>query len=167
MIEVTGTLQGFVNDEWVDIADIEQNMDEVYDDHYDRLRIYLYENDSEFDLSNFNINVTTDAKVYNESYAPSNAIIEISGMPNNPSVTIGNTEYGANIELLSGHRLVIDTKKHTVYDYSDDVSYENVYSSRMADSFTKIETGENEVIWGGNAEIKITLEQARSTPKWN
>lgn len=166
-IDVTGTLQGFVNDEWVDIADIEPNMDEVYDDHYDRLRIYLYDNDSEFDLSNFNINVTTDAKVYNESYAPSNAIIEISEMPNNPSVTIGNTEYGANIELSQGHKLVIDTKKKTVRDYADEDTYENVYASRMAESFTQIETGENEVTWGGNANIKITLEQARSIPKWN
>ena len=165
MIDVTGTLQGLVNDEWVDIADIEQNMDETYNEHYNKLRINLT-NDSEFDLSNFNINVTTDAKVYNESYAPSNAIIEISGMPNNPSVVIGGYEYGANIELSQGHTLVIDTKKKTVRDYADEDTYENVYASRMGD-FTPIETGENEVAWGGNAEIKITLEQARSIPKWN
>jgi hypothetical protein len=163
---VTGTLQGFVNDEWVDIADIEQNMNETYNEHYDKLRINLT-NDSEFDLSNFNINVTTDAKVYNESYAPSNAIIEISEIPNNPSVVIGGYEYGANIELSQGHTLVIDTKKHTVRDYADEDTYENVYASRMLESFTQIETGESEVTWGGNAEIKITLEQARSIPKWN
>lgn len=165
-IDVTGTLQGFTNNEWVDIADIEQNMDETYSNHYNRLRIKLL-NDSEFALSNFTIGVTTDAKVYNESYAPSNAIIEISEIPNNPSVIIGNTEYGADIELAQGHRLVIDTKKKTVRDYADDVSYENVYASRMLESFTPIETGENEVTWGGNANIKITLEQARSIPKWS
>ena len=165
-IDVTGTLQGFANNEWVDIADIEQNMDETYSNHYDRLRIKLL-NDSEFDLSNFTIGVITDARVYNESYAPSNAIIEISEMPNNPSVVIGGYEYGADIELSQGHTLVIDTKKKTVRDYADEDTYENVYASRMLESFTPIETGENEVTWGGNAEIKITLEQARSIPKWN
>ena len=165
-IDVTGTLQGFTNNEWVDIADIEQNMDETYSNHYDRLRIKLL-NDSEFDLSNFTIGVITDARVYNESYAPSNAIIEISGMPNNPSVVIGGYEYGADIELSQGHTLVIDTKKKTVRDYADEDTYENVYASRMLESFTPIETGENEVTWGGNANIKITLEQARSIPKWN
>lgn len=168
MIEVTGTLQGLVNDEWVDIADIEQNMDETYNEHYDRLRIHLYENDSEFDLSNFNINVTTDAKVYNESYAPSNAIIEISEMPNNPSILIGDNEYGANIELATNHKLIIDTKNKTVQDYNESTDdYENVFSKRTADVFEKIEVGESEVTWGGNANIKITLEQARSDPKWN
>lgn len=166
-IEVTGTLQGFANNEWVDIADIEQNMDETYDDHYDRLRIKLL-NDNEFDLSNFTIGVTTDAKVYNESYAPSNAIIEISGMPNNPSIMIGNNEYGANIELQANHKLIIDTKNKTVQDYNESTDdYENVFDKRIEDAFEKIETGESEVTWGGNAEIKITLEQARSIPKWN
>ena len=118
-------------------------------------------------VDDLEIDVITGAKVYNESYAPSNAIIEISEMPNNPSVVIGDTEYGADIELSQGHTLVIDTKKHTVRDYADEYSYENVYASRMADSFTQIETGENDVVWSGNANIKITLEQARSTPKWN
>ena len=167
MIEVTGTLQGFVNDEWVDIADIEQNMDETYNEHYDRLRIHLYENDSEFNLSNFNINVTTDAKVYNESYAPSEAIIEISEMHNNPSVMIGNNEYGANIELQANHTLVIDTKNKTTMVYSEDGTAENVFDKRLPDTFEKVESGEQDVTWGGNAEIKITLEQARSDPKWN
>ena len=166
-IEVTGTLQGFANNEWVDIADIEQNMDETYNEHYDRLRINLT-NDSEFDLSNFTIEVTTDAKVYNESYAPSDAIIKIKGAWSNPHINIGGTLYGANIELQENHILEINTKKKTLRDYSDSDTYENVYVSKLDGTFEQIESGENEVDWTGNAEeIEITLEQARSIPKWN
>ena len=160
----TSTVQGLVNNEWVDICLIEDNLDEDFNDHYDQIRIEVHS--PALNSENLKIQVTTDAKVYNDSYAPSNAIIEISGMPNNPSVVIGGYEYGANIELSQGHKLVIDTKKKTVRDYADEDTYENVYASRMTD-FTPIETGENEVAWGGNAEIKITLEQARSIPKWN
>lgn len=165
-------VQGLVNNEWGTITNITAQMSETYNTHYDKIRlvkkkVYASPYTDYILVNNFFIGVITDAKVYNDSYAPSNAIIEISGMPNNPSVVIGGYEYGANIELSQGHTLVIDTKKHTVRDYADEDTYENVYASRMLESFTQIETGENEVTWGGNANIKITLEQARSIPKWN
>lgn len=158
-------VQGRLNGEWSNILTLANNTDEDYDTHYDQIRLKFTEDTI---LQYCHIYVQTDARVYNNSYAPSNAIIEIAGPWNNPSINIANVEYGANVELLSGHRLVIDTKKHRVRDYSDEVSYENVYASRLPDSFTKIETGESIVDWVGSAtEIKITLEQARSTPKWN
>ena len=166
-------VQGLSNNEWVKITDITAQMSQTYNTHYDQIRLVKKpKTQSPLTYNYITINlgligVITDARVYNESYAPSNAIIEISEMPNNPSVVIGGYEYGANIELSQGHTLVIDTKKKTVRDYADEDTYENVYASRMLESFTPIETGENEVTWGGNAEIKITLEQARSIPKWN
>ena len=160
-------VQGYTNNEWVDIMTIADSTQQDFDVTYEKIRIEVSNRYSGLAFDNAKIEVTTDAKVYNESYAPSNAIIEISEMANNPSVVIGGYEYGADIELSQGHRLVIDTKKKTVRDYADEDTYENVYASRMLESFTQIETGENEVTWGGNANIKITLEQARSIPKWN
>ena len=159
-------VQALINDEWENVTEISGTV-WTGNVNANKVRVRAYTNgQSEGEYDAPFIRVTTDAKVYNDSYAPSNAIIEISGMPNNPSVVIGGYEYGANIELSQGHKLVIDTKKKTVRDYTDEDTYENVYASRMTD-FTQIETGENEVTWGGNAEIKITLEQARSIPKWN
>lgn len=159
-------VQALIDDEWENVTEISGTV-WTGNVNANKVRVRAYTNgQSEGEYDAPFIRVTTDAKVYNESYAPSNAIIEISGMPNNPSVVIGGYEYGANIELSQGHKLVIDTKKKTVRDYADEDTYENVYASRMGD-FTQIETGENEVTWGGNANIKITLEQARSIPKWN
>ena len=160
-------VQALIDDEWENVTEI-SGTTWTGNVSADKVRVRAYTNgQSEGEYDAPFIRVTTDAKVYNDSYAPSNAIIEISGMPNNPSVVIGGVEYGADIELSQGHTLVIDTKKKTVRDYADEDTYENVYASRMLESFTQIETGENEVTWGGNAEIKITLEQARSIPKWN
>ncbi len=167
-------VQGLSNNEWVTITDITAQMSQTYNTHYDQIRLVKEpktQSPLTYDYIRINIGVIgviTDAKVYNESYAPSNAIIEISGMPNNPSVMIGNNEYGATIELQANHKLIIDTKNKTVQDYNESTDdYENVFDKRTEDAFEKIEVGESEVTWGGNANIKITLEQARSDPKWN
>ena len=164
----TVKVQGLNDGVWSDILTFENNTSETYNTHYDQIRLCIPANSGVSAIQYAHINVLTDAKIYNESYAPSDAIIEIKGAWSSPTIEIGGTQYGADIELAQGHTLVIDTKKKTVRDYSDDITYENVYASRLPDSFTKIETGEQLIDWVKDAEeIKITIEQARSTPKWN
>lgn len=160
-------VQALINNEWENVTEISGT---VWTGNVsaNKVRVRAYTNgQSEGEYDAPFIRVTTDAKVYNESYAPSEAIIEISGMPNNPSIMIGNNEYGANIELQANHTLVIDTKNKTTMVYSEDGTAENVFDKRLPDTFERVERGENEVTWGGNTQIKITLEQARSEPKWN
>lgn len=161
----TAKLQGLNNNTWSDIVTITTNMDSVFDNHYDKLRIEV---DGGFNSMGLRIMVQTDARLTNGSYAPSDAIIKIKGAWSNPYVVINGTSYGAKLDLLQDHTLVIDTKKKTVRDYSDTDTYENVYANRLETAFEQIESGVNEVDWSGDAEeIQITLEQARSIPKWN
>lgn len=164
----TVKVQGLNDGVWSDILTFENGTSETYNTHYDQIRLCIPANSGVSAIQYAHIKVLTDARIYNESYAPSDAIIEINGAWSNPTVQINGYEYGANIDLAQGHKLVIDTKNKTVRDYSDDITYENVYASRLEDSFTKIETGEQLIDWVKDAtEIKITIEQARSTPKWN
>ena len=161
----TAIVQGRSGDTWTDIITLEDSTDQDYNNNYDQLRIKFTEDTI---LQYCHIYAQTDARIYNKSYAPSDAVIEITGPANDPSVLIGGIEYGADTNLQAGHRLVIDTKKKTVRDYSSDQVYENIFASRLPDAFTKIETGENAVEWIGSAnQIKIILEQSRSEPKWN
>lgn len=158
-------LQKQTGDTWSDVVEITNNMNITYSTDVDKLRLQVLSNTI---LDGLKIEVSTDAKLYNDGYAPSNAIIELKGARNNPYIIIDDVMYGAKIDLLANHRLVIDTKNKTVRDYSDEYTFENVFRARYEDTFTFIDKGEHLVTWAGNYdEVKITLEQARSEPKWN
>lgn len=166
-------IQGLNNDTWTDIATIDDSFNTNYNTDYDKIRVKIPVSSSPITqpnnpaFNNGSIGVLTECRIVNDAYAPSDAIIRLYGAWNNPTVNIGGVDYGSTIELEEDHYLEINTKEHTVYDIADD-SNENVYSSKLDDSFEKIATGEQLVDWVGNAEkIEIILEQARSTPKWN
>ena len=155
--------------EWELILDLESasEISEDFNTHYDRIRLAFSPLATDHLTQNFTVMAEADPVIYNESYAPSDAIIEIEGQRNNPQISIGGVVYGANIELAEGHRLQINTVEHTVRDYSSEYAYSNVYASRTENCFEKIDSGENEVYWDGQQSVKIKLFQQRSTPKWN
>ena len=161
-------VQGYSSGSWSDIVQLSSSMSQNYNTNYDKIRLKLPHALSNPQTAGLKIMVETDARVVNESYAPSDAIIEFNGAWNNPNVNIAGNDYGANIQLASGHKLIIDTAEKTVRDYEDDYTYENVFASRTETAFEKIETGENSVEWDASPRnIKITISQTRSTPKWN
>lgn len=169
--QVSGVVivQGYNNNQWTDIVQLSNELDQSYNTTYEKIRIVLPTATSNPWANQFKIWVQTNARIVNNSYAPSDAIIRLQGPWNNPSINIGDIDYGARVNLASGHTLEIDTKEMTVYDITDaDQSKTNVFDKRIAETFTQVESGEHSVEWASSVTgIEITLEQARSTPKWN
>jgi len=161
-------VQGYSSGSWSDIVQLSSSLSQNYNTNYDKIRLKLpHALSNNPQTAGLKIMVETDARVYNESYAPSDAIIEFEGAWNNPSIMIGDNSYGATVNVPSGQTLQIDTKEKTCRILNDE-GYENVFASRLEDTFEKIEKGENSVVWDANPRnIKVTLTQARSTPKWN
>ena len=171
------TVQGLDNGEWTTLAEADYSNPDIdidYDhEHYDKIRVLLgksslptIEKHLHFTLS---IQVGFDPKIYNDNYAPTDAIIKIYGPHNEPNVNIGAFSHGASVELTANQYLEINTLEKTVLLYDIDTdTFENVFAQRNEDAFEKVDTGESDVQWTGNAQkIEVQLLKHRSDPKWN
>ena len=106
--------------------------------------------------------------VRNDNYVPSDAIITIYGATTQPTIMIGDNQYGAEDETLgSDETLVINTKDETIRHYTDGEGYTNLFYKRLDETFEKIDVGSQEIIWEGNIRVDVELLNSRSDPKWN
>lgn len=98
-------------------------------------------------------------------------ILSIFGPAERPTLSIGGIEYGANISLLDGERLIIDSRTRTVEvsnAFGDTVSRfdARVRNGRADGVFTPIPTGRLGIANGGGLIASLTLLHETTTPLW-
>lgn len=114
-------------------------------------------------------NSTTYRSLNNDGYAPSDFELTIYGKCKNPTISIGNWNYGVNdVELLSGEKLIINSLNKKIYKVQNNGQILNLFNKRFKDfyAFQKIPVGTSAVGWNGSYTFDIRLFKDRSEPKW-
>lgn len=114
-------------------------------------------------------NSTTYRSLNNDGYAPSDFELTIYGKCKNPTISIGDWNYGANdVELLTGEKLIINSLNKKVYKVKNNGDIVNLFNNRFKDfyAFQKIPVGTSTVGWNGAYTFDIRLFKDRSEPKW-
>lgn len=164
--EVIGELQRLVNGEWVRVYQISNAAEWLTDLECEELRI-IFNQKGRFTFNEFFlIGIISNETIENDNYVPIDCIIRFHFPVNNPSLIIGENDYGADVDVSEEKMLEINTEKKTVRLYDEDGTFENVYASTTG-GFEKIEAGENETSWKGNPRIELVEIQKRSEPKWD
>lgn len=113
-------------------------------------------------------NLTVLRTLNNDTYADSDFLITIYGSCENPQISIGDWNYGANVTVGNNEKLIIDSKNKKVYIVLQNGEEENHFADRNKDfyAFEKIKTGNMLVTTNGIFEFDVLLYQDRSEPKW-
>lgn len=108
------------------------------------------------------------ATIINDHYSAAPAIIQFFGPAANPSIEIAGVTYGVNETLTATDRLVIDQITHKIYTVSETGVKTSVFNSRNKafDIFAPIPVGSNNIVYGGDFVVQITMIQQRSELKW-
>lgn len=106
--------------------------------------------------------------IINDHYAAAPAIIEYYGPVVNPSIIIAGEVYGVNVTLTATDRIVIDQIRHKIYKVSETGVKTNVfnYRNKSYDIFKPIPVGSNQITYGGDFMVSITMIQQRSELRW-
>lgn len=106
--------------------------------------------------------------VYNDSFIPNDVIITIYGNVKNPELSIGGFWYGATVELLTGEKLIINTKEKTVVKVNRIGEVINAFANRLQTNypFEKLRTGTNAINSPNVSNFDITILDERSEPLW-
>lgn len=124
-----------------------------------------YDYDYDYDFCSDNVTGSFE----NKSYVPSEFLMRIFGPAINPTITIGQWNYGMTGSLGADETLVIDSINKKMYVFSDNENEKtNVFNQRFRDfyAFQPIPVGENIVAWNGNFDFSIELYDTRREPKW-
>lgn len=113
-------------------------------------------------------NMFSSITVCNESFTPSNFILQIEGNAHNPTLFIANHKYSVNVTVAEGEVLTIDSVNKTI-TLNKNGEVVNCFKDRSKDSyiFEKIPSGVG-VVTSPNQGLKFTLTllEERSEPKW-
>lgn len=92
----------------------------------------------------------------------------VYGPVSNPSITIGENLYNVNIDLNVSEYLTIDSKEREIYVTDIYGNKENVFNKRNKENyiFSKINKGNQSVLWSGGFGFDIIIYDERSEPKW-
>lgn len=161
--EKVGEIQGLVDGEWKKIVDIDGEVSFIGSFSCDKVRAVFTKSCY---IENFWLSGITAPQLANNNYVPSDAIIKISGLINEPSIIIGDNQYGADVQIASGKYLEINTEEKTLRLYDSDGTFENVYASNTG-GFEQIPEGTSLIDWNGNQTIEINLIQKRGDPRWD
>ena len=106
--------------------------------------------------------------LYNTSFVDADFEMVIHGACANPSIVIGDHMYEVETGLLTGERLVINSKTKKIYKVKTSGETVNQFHLRNRDSyiFEKIPTGTSSASWNGMFRFEITILEERSEPKW-
>jgi hypothetical protein len=94
--------------------------------------------------------------------------LEIFGVAENPTVTIGGHVYKVQGRVSAGEVLTIDSLAKTITLTTVSGQHINWFDKRNRDSyvFEPIPTGKNPVTWSGEFGFALTVIEKRSEPKW-
>lgn len=106
--------------------------------------------------------------IYNDTYKPQDMIITIYGSTNAPIISIGGNDYGANVELLSGEILTVNTREKTVLKTNRIGEKINCFAQRVRTNypFEKLKVGPNLIVSPNTANFDVLVLVERSEPEW-
>lgn len=114
--------------------------------------------------------------VHNGSDMPAPAIITFYGPCTNPYVTIGGNRYEVDVQVATGHRVVIDFTgaAPTVMHYDQYGNGYSVFSEAVRDgglgggsyAFQPIPAGESAATWSGTFSWSVELREQDTEPLW-
>lgn len=113
-------------------------------------------------------NGAQNAPLLNSGIADADFEIMIFGACKNPMIVIGSHIYSVDTELVTGERLIINSKEKKVYKIKLNGDPVNQFNLRNREYyiFKKISAGANNVAWSGTFSFNVTLLEERSEPKW-
>lgn len=92
----------------------------------------------------------------------------ISGVANDPRVTIGKNVYEVDYPVGNGERIEIDGRKKTVKHFDANNREKNIFSfrNREHDIFAKLPDGANVIQTSGSFDLELTVIEERSMAEW-
>ncbi len=123
--------------------------------------------DFPFDLSPPSVGKT---HIDTDNFLPSDFILTIYGRVLNPSITIGENNYGINCEIKKDERVVIsllngERNIKCIDKFGKEKNYFE-YRSKKSSVFAPIKSGINSIVWNGEFGFDLVIVDRRSEPKW-
>lgn len=123
-----------------------------------------YNNDFDYDYTSNMLG----KQLNNTDFVASNFKMRIYGVVVNPSITVGDHVYSANVTIEKNEYLTIDSIEKTVTLVKQDGTEINCFNRRNRESyiFEKIPSGVSNISSSGRFKFDITLLEERGVPKW-
>lgn len=154
------TIEFYGKQEWV--KEREYHLENQEEEDGDKIKKYTYKYPY---IYSFSPNART---ITNDSYNPSDLIIKLHGIANNPFVKIGDIIYQVNISILEDEYVEINTAKETIEVVDKFGERSNAFMYRSKDNayfFQKMPTGAYTASWNNVTSVDIILLEKRPEPR--
>lgn len=159
---------GVISDNPVWQRDTTKTVTESYENEVGILD-YPYDYGFDYSLS------TSDTSIVNKNAYPSDVLIRIYGVVENPLVKIGGNTYSVNVSLQKDERLEIDTRDKTVVfvDIAGNQKsvLDKISGTYLKDSgsyiFQPLKSGENRIEWNGTFDFDVVMHEVRDIVRFS
>lgn len=154
------TVEFYGKQEW--IKERSYHLETIEDEEHENQKKYTYKYPYIYGAT------PNEQTITNESYNPSDLIIRLNGLANNPFVKIGEVIYQINSSVDDGGYFEINTAKETIEKVDKYGERTNAFMYRSKDNayfFQKIKTGAYTTSWNNVSSVDITLLEKRPEPR--